>query len=96
MDTQGDDSDLKRLADAWERIAGSKFASADHEPDPMGRRLIEHGAICYWNCAQQLRKAIEAGDAAADFDLFTQRKGSTWAKCRRQNPRAAGMPFSPS
>jgi len=69
MGSEKERQSLQQLANDWERIAASKFASADHEPDPMGKRLIEHGAICYWNCAQQLRKAIEAGDAAADFDL---------------------------
>ncbi len=44
----------------WEGRARRKFVDAEHEHDPMGRRLIEHGAFCYFNCAQQLKEAVRA------------------------------------
>lgn len=46
------------LITQWERLARSKFLSAEHEADDMGRHLIEHGAMCYFNCASELRKAL--------------------------------------
>jgi hypothetical protein len=58
-----------QLAEKWERIAGRKFSDADHESDEMGKRLIEHGATCYFNCAQELRRTLQAGDASSDFRL---------------------------
>lgn len=45
---------LGRLALRWMRLAGLKFQDAKREPDAMGARLIEHGAVCYFNCAQEL------------------------------------------
>lgn len=42
----------------WERIACRKFHDAEQETDCKGRRLIEHGAMCYVNCARDLREAL--------------------------------------
>ena len=50
--------EFEALALQWEALARNKFASAENEADPMGRRLIEHGAMCYFNCAEELRAAI--------------------------------------
>ena len=47
------------LIEEWERIARRAFYDAEYEKDPMGKRLIEHGAMCYFNCIQQL-KAVQA------------------------------------
>ncbi len=46
------------LIERWENIARRKFADGESESDPMGKRLIEHGAICYTNCALELRVCI--------------------------------------
>ncbi len=48
---------LQGLIDEWESYARRAFLNADRESDPMGKRLIEHGAMCYFNCAQALKKA---------------------------------------
>lgn len=56
------ESSLNELAQTWLRIARRKFQDADFEQNPMGKRLIEHGAVCYFNCARELQKAIQAGD----------------------------------
>lgn len=61
-------AELLVLAENWEQLARNKFRSAQEESDPMGRRLIEHGATCYFNCAQQLRKSVQP-DAVVDLDL---------------------------
>lgn len=39
----------------WLLLAQSKMVSAKNEPNPIGRRLIEHGAMCYFNCAEELK-----------------------------------------
>lgn len=51
---------LEGLCSTWEQRARNKFRSAELEKDAMGRRLIEHGAMCYFNCAQELREALTA------------------------------------
>lgn len=58
--SQGDrkPSLCEQLAEQWEGRARRRFMDADAEQDPMGRRLIEHGAICYSNAAQELRELV--------------------------------------
>jgi hypothetical protein len=51
-------NELSQLVLEWEQIAKRKFYDAQREKDPMGRRLIEHGAMCYFNCAQELRGVL--------------------------------------
>jgi len=48
------------LITEWEGYASRAFVNAERESDPMGKRLIEHGAMCHFNCAQALKKAIQA------------------------------------
>lgn len=48
------------LAVKWENWARRKWYDAEREKDPMGKRLIEHGALCYQNCASELREALTA------------------------------------
>ncbi len=50
----------RALIDEWEGYARRAFVNAERESDPMGKRLIEHGAMCYFNCAQALKKASQA------------------------------------
>jgi len=54
-----DTNQLLTLCEAWEKLARCKFISADAEKNPMGKQFIEHGAMCYFNCAQELRKVLE-------------------------------------
>lgn len=51
---------LEALFVTWEKRARNKFRSAEREKDVMGKRLIEHGAMCYFNCAQELKEALAA------------------------------------
>ena len=51
------------LADKWEREARRKILSSKLQNDipsqrPTGEALIQHGAICYFNCAQELRRIL--------------------------------------
>jgi hypothetical protein len=49
---------LRELAMKWHAQAMRKFECADRTADPMGRRLVEHGAFCTANCAVDLLTAI--------------------------------------
>ena len=56
---------LIQLADKWEKTARHKFMSADNQYDDVKKRptakiFIEHGAMCYFNCAQELRKVLSS------------------------------------
>lgn len=50
------------LAKQWETRASRKFEDATSEKDPMGKRLIEHGATCYFNAAAEIRRAYGLPD----------------------------------
>lgn len=63
---------LKGLVTQWEGVARRKFSDAAVESDPMGKRLIEHGAVCYWNCAQQLRTLERTLFAAMIANITTR------------------------
>jgi hypothetical protein len=63
------EASLMPLVERWERIARRKFSDAELETDDMGKRLIEHGAICYSNCARDLRDAVQTRDASSDLDF---------------------------
>jgi hypothetical protein len=64
------------LVTEWEAVARSKFRCAEKEQHEFQRRFIEHGAICYANCAFQLRHLIEAGDSSLDLELQIVKKDS--------------------
>lgn len=58
-------SPLDSLVEKWEATARRKFLSADHQKDdparrPTGKKFIEHGAICYCNCARELKEALSS------------------------------------
>jgi len=46
------------LVGRWEDIARRKWIDSEAENDQMGKRLIEHGALCYQNCARELKEAL--------------------------------------
>jgi hypothetical protein len=50
---------MVELADQWLKRARRKFHDAEGEQDVSGKRLIEHGAICYFNCSEELRKLAD-------------------------------------
>lgn len=56
---------LTALIEKWEKTARNKFRSAERQIDdpahrPTGERFIEHGAMCYFNCAQELRAVLSS------------------------------------
>lgn len=46
------------LAEIWENIARRKFHDADRTEDTIEKRGITHGAMCYFNCASELREVL--------------------------------------
>lgn len=48
------------LAEQWENMARCKLQSAEMQTDEAERRFVEHGAICYFKCAQELREMLTA------------------------------------
>lgn len=49
---------LLELVAKWKRRALKSFADSELEQDAMGKRLIEHGAVCIANCMLELEEAI--------------------------------------
>lgn len=72
---------LLSIANNWLHTAACKFKSAEQEPDVMGRRLIEHGAKCYFNCARELQSHAQAWKPTFDFLAEVLKQDS---KCPRR------------
>jgi hypothetical protein len=51
-------SDLAALIADWEHCARKQVECAERTDDPMGKRLVQHGATVYSNCANALRSAL--------------------------------------
>lgn len=68
--------ELVSLIEKWKRTAAIKFKHAKGEETEFGRRFIEHGAICYFNCANELEHLIESGDSAFDLNLQILKQNS--------------------
>ena len=49
--------DLQALVEKWRDRARVAFRDAEHE-DGMRRRALEHGAMCYFNAAEELEAAL--------------------------------------
>ena len=54
--------DAQQLVDKWFLYARNKFSDASEEDTDFGKRFIEHGAMCYFNCARALEHLIKSGD----------------------------------
>lgn len=67
----GRDLALAALLGQWDQQIKKRMASAAQEDTQYGRRFIEYGAVCIYNCAMELRQALEghAGQAASDLGL---------------------------
>lgn len=49
---------IEALVKAWENSACKQYECADRTADPVGKRVMEHGATVYFNCAQALKAVI--------------------------------------
>lgn len=55
---------LLALVETWKNRARRQFLCGEQTTDcPMGKRLVEHGAMCYANCAMELEAALSANAA---------------------------------
>ena len=52
--------ELEALVEQWESRARRAFYDAEQERDPMGKMLMEHGAVCCINCAEDIKKVLKA------------------------------------
>lgn len=50
---------LSALLVRWDQQIKRRMGSAQQEKADQGRRFIEHGAVCIFNCAMELRQALE-------------------------------------
>lgn len=63
---------LEQIAEQIAKWGRSAFRNAEYEPkESFGRRFIEHGAMCYFNCWSQLRQFL---DASSPLPSDTQAK----------------------
>ena len=69
--------EIHELLTIWRKRAARKFKDAETEKNIMGKKLIEHGAMCYFNCSQELEKI-----AASLPALATQTKSKPSKKLR--------------
>lgn len=53
---------LEAVADEMARRSRQAFRQAAMQPadDDFGKRFIEHGAVCYFNCWELLRQFLDA------------------------------------
>ncbi len=59
----------ENLVKQWLHIAKIKFLHSEDEKEKIHQKFIQHGAICYFNCARQLQGLIKSGDMPLDFNL---------------------------
>ena len=63
---------LAQLLHQWDRQIKSRMQNAQQEGTEHGRRFIEHGAVCIFNCAMDLKRVLlegQTGQAARDLGL---------------------------
>lgn len=54
--------DLNFLLKKWKQSARFAFKSSLLEPNPFCRDFIEHGAVCYFNCFNDLENLINKNE----------------------------------
>lgn len=50
---------LKMLAEKWERISQRRLYDMQFEKAEYGKEMLRATAMCYFNCASELRKALD-------------------------------------
>ena len=68
---------MVELSNKWKQSGVYAFASAEKEPDEMGKKLIQHGAMIYHNCWSDLQEIVAVLRAST-----TQPKSETSKKLR--------------
>jgi len=57
---------LSALCAVWTKRGRNRFYKAETGLDEMGKRVLEHGAVIYYNALQELRAAMHA-ESGFDF-----------------------------
>ena len=52
---------LHQLLQQWNHQIIKRMESCKHEANAHGRQAIEHGAVCIYNCAMELRHILSSG-----------------------------------
>jgi hypothetical protein len=60
---------LEELLATWKQRALGKFMTAASEKDAFGKRLLEHGATCYVNCALELEEVMRDAEIAKSLKV---------------------------
>jgi|GEM_PF-5224884 len=50
---------LEKLLEQWEHTARRRFDDIQFEKTEHGKELLRATAVCYFNCASELRKALD-------------------------------------
>lgn len=58
-----DSTRLLSLVSKWRNIAKRKFKDSENERETQGKRLIEHGAMCYFNAYRELEEIINSSQS---------------------------------
>ena len=66
---------IVELPNVWRKRSARKFKDAKTEKDVMGKKLIEHGAMCYFNCSEELQKLVD--ELAASTTQSKAKKSKT-------------------
>ena len=63
---------LTELLRQWDQQIKKRMDNAKHENTEHGRRFIEYGAVCIFNCAMDLKRLLlegQAGQAARSMPI---------------------------
>ncbi|MDY0262018.1 hypothetical protein [Syntrophotalea acetylenica] len=67
---------LVQTARKWLKRAANAMRTAPFEETEFGRRFIQHGGICYYNCARDIEALLKAWDPSGDLHLQVFKENS--------------------
>jgi len=67
--TESLEQQLVLAARQWLRWAANAFRTAPFEETEFGQRFIRHGGTCYYNCARDIERLLQAWNPSGDLHL---------------------------
>ncbi len=64
----------EQLIPQWKQKARRAIFDAQHESNPMWKRLIEHGSICTFDCTEDPKEALQRSAPATSKAPSTHRR----------------------
>lgn len=58
LENQSSKKALMKAVLRWEMLARQQFECSDRTEDRTGKRVMDHGATVYFNCAQEIRRYL--------------------------------------